>query len=99
MSYWGGSTAGGWGHSHFPTGGKPRARPKRSVDGWDDDELGKLYDHSVMRRMLPYLKPYRKRLVLALLGMLVFAAASSTQPFLIGLAIAKDVPARDLGRP
>ncbi|MDO8612108.1 MAG: ABC transporter ATP-binding protein, partial [Dehalococcoidia bacterium] len=34
---------------------------------------------------------------LALLGMLVFAAASSTQPFLIGLAIDKYVPSGDLG--
>jgi len=97
MSYWGGSTAGGWSHSHFPTGGKPSAGLKRSVDGWDDDELGKLYDHSVMRRMLPYLKPYRKRLILALLGMLVFAAAANTQPFLIGLAIDEFVPSGDLG--
>ena len=97
MSYWGGSTAGGWSHSHFPTGAKPGGGLKRSADGWDDDELGKLYDHSVMRRMLPYLKPYRKRLILALLGMLVFAAAANTQPFLIRLAIDKFVPSGDLG--
>ncbi|MDP2673419.1 MAG: ABC transporter ATP-binding protein [Dehalococcoidia bacterium] len=96
MSYWGGSTAGGWSHSHFPSGSKPGGGLKRSVDGWDDDELGKLYDHSVMRRMLPYLKPHRKRLVLALLGVVVFAAAANTQPFLIGLAIDKFLPSGDL---
>ena len=93
MAYWGGATAGGWSHSHFPSG---KRGLKRSVDGWDDEELGKLYDHSVMKRMLPYLKPYRKRLIFALLGMLLFAAASMTQPYLIGLAIDRFVRTGDL---
>src|SRR3990172_7967452 len=92
MSYWGGATAGGWSHSHFPSG----KGLKRSVDGWDDDELGKVYDHSVTKRMLPSLKPYRKRLALALGGMLLFAAASMTQPYLIGLAIDRFVRTGDL---
>src|SRR3990172_9592077 len=96
MSYGGGATAGGWSHSHFPSGGKPSAGLKRSVDGWDDDELGKLYDHSVVVRLLPYLKPYRGRVALAVVGMLAFAAASMTQPFLIGLAIDKFVRTGDL---
>jgi len=93
MSFWGGATAGGWSHSHFPSG---KGGLKRSADGWDDEELGKLYDHSVTKRMLPYLKPYRKRLVFALLGMLLFAAASMTQPYLIGLAIDRFVRTGDL---
>src|SRR3990172_8649346 len=93
MSYWGGASAGGWSHSHFPSG---KRGLKRSADGWDDDELGKLYDHSVTKRMLPYLKPYRKRLIFALLGMLLFAAASMTQPYLIGLAIDRFVRTGDL---
>ena len=74
MAYWGGATAGGWSHSHFPSGGgRPGAGLKRGTDGWDDEELGKPYDHSVIVRLLPYLKPYRGRVALALLGMLVFA--------------------------
>ena len=93
MAYWGGASAGGWSHSHFPSG---KGGLKRSVDGWDDDELGKLYDHSVVARLLPYLKPYRWRVALAVAGMLVFAAASMTQPFLIGLAIDKFVRTGDL---
>src|SRR3989304_2736461 len=47
MAYWGGATAGGWSHSHYPSGGRPGAGLKRSVDGWDDDELGRAIDHYI----------------------------------------------------
>ncbi|HJX61978.1 MAG TPA: ABC transporter transmembrane domain-containing protein, partial [Dehalococcoidia bacterium] len=71
---------------------------RRSSDGWQDEELGKVYDHQVMARFLPYLKPYKKRVALALGGMLLFAAASYSQPYLIGLAIdrAQQANLRDL---
>ena len=96
MAFWGGGAAGGWSHTHYPTGKGPGGALKRSADGWDDEELGRLYDHSVMVRLLPYLKPYRRRVALAVLGMLVFAAATNSQPFLIGLAIDKFLPSADL---
>jgi ATP-binding cassette subfamily B protein len=75
-----------------------RERLRRSSDGWQDEELGKVYDHQVMARFLPYLKPYKKRVALALGGMLLFAAASYSQPYLIGLAIdrAQQANLRDL---
>ena len=94
MGMWGGASPGGW-SSHQSPGA--RAGLKRSVDGWDDEELGRVYDHSVMRRLVPYLKPYKAQVGLALLGMFVFAAASSAQPLLIGLAIDKFIPGEDLG--
>ncbi|HZP26815.1 MAG TPA: ABC transporter ATP-binding protein [Dehalococcoidia bacterium] len=72
MGQWG---AGGWSH-HGPGGG-----------GRLDDELGKVYDHSVVMRLLPYLKPYKWQAAVALLAMLVAVGAQSSQPFLIGLAI------------
>ena len=60
MAHWGGSMAGGWSHQTSATSaGRPGGGLKRSVDGWDDEELGKPYDHSVIVRLLPYLKPYR----------------------------------------
>ena len=83
MGFWGGAHAGGWSHGHS---GQARQGLRRS-DGWEDEELGKVYDHQVMARFLPYLKPYRRQAALALGGMLLFAAASYTQPYLIGLAI------------
>jgi ABC-type multidrug transport system fused ATPase/permease subunit len=67
--------------------GQARQGLRRASDGWEDEELGKVYDHRVMTRFLPYLKPYRKKAALALGGMLLFAGASYSQPYLIGLAI------------
>jgi ABC-type multidrug transport system fused ATPase/permease subunit len=67
--------------------GQARQGLRRASDGWEDEELGKVYDHKVMARFLPYLKPYRKKAALALGGMVLFAAASYSQPYLIGLAI------------
>lgn len=87
MAYWGGGAAGGWsGGGHW---GAIRAmmRPntlRRSLDGWDDEELGQLYNHRVMMRLLPYLKPYKLRAALAFISMVAFAFASYTQPVIIG---------------
>ncbi len=93
MGLWGGHSAGGW-SSQNPSlrslGGLKR------TDGWDDEELGKLYDHEVMRRLFPYLKPYKRQVAFALMGMLLFAVASNVQPFLIGLAIDRYMPKGDL---
>ena len=97
MGHWGGSMAGGWSHQTSATSaGRPGGGLKRSVDGWDDEELGKPYDHSVIVRLLPYLRPYRGRVALAILGLLVFAAASSSQPFLIAIAIDEFVPSGNI---
>ncbi|MEO8457315.1 MAG: ABC transporter transmembrane domain-containing protein, partial [Chloroflexota bacterium] len=85
MGLWGGAGPSGWGASTGP-GTRP-TNLKRSVDGWDDEELGKVYDHKVVRRLVPYLKPYKKQVTLATFAMFLFAIASRAQPFLIGLAI------------
>ena len=46
--------------------------------------------------LLPYLRPYRGRAYTAIFAMIVFAAVSRTQPFLIGLAIDKYIKNQDL---
>jgi len=94
MGHWGGA-AGGWSNTGHPGMQRPSSL-KRSVDGWDDDELGRIYDHSVMRRLFPYLKPYKRQAVLATAGMLVTALASNAQPFLIGLAVKRFIDRNDL---
>ncbi len=84
MGHWGGGHGGGggWGANAMRRGsGQP------SADGWDDEELGSAYDHRVVRRLIPYVKPYKRQVALAFLGMLLFAGAGASQPFLIGLAI------------
>ncbi len=81
MAYWGHTVAGGWGHRHGDEA---------------EEELGRVYDHSVMRRLLPYLRPYRGRALVALMAMAVFAGASYTQPWLVGLAIDRFIAHEDL---
>lgn len=83
MAYWGAGAAGGWsGHWQGPGGGQQRLR--RSVDYWDDVEFGAVYNHRVMRRLLPYLRPFKGRTLLAVIGMMAFAAAMPFQNLFIG---------------
>jgi ATP-binding cassette subfamily B protein len=86
MAYWGAGAAGGWTGNWGP-GGPGRQALRRSADGWDDDELGSVYSHRVMRRLVPYLRPYKARTLLAVLGMIGFAVAGPFQPVFIGQLI------------
>lgn len=58
----------------------------------DEDEiLGKSYDGKLMRRFVPYLQPYWRRLGVALLFLLVTSALDLAGPYLIGYAIDNDI--------
>lgn len=85
MAMFGGAGAGGWSTGIGGQGMGPRAN--RGSDGWDDEYLGKAYDAQVVRRILPYLKPYKKQAIIALLCMTISAATSFIQPLLIGLTV------------
>jgi len=87
MGMWGGGAAGGWSSSGTSMGGPAR----RGMDGWNDEELGKVYDAKVVRRLVPYLAPFRFRLTLAMIGVLGFAVTSSLQPLLIGWAVDRGI--------
>ena len=51
MAYWSGGGAGGWsGQGHYNSQLRPNSM-KRSTDGWDDDELGSVYNHRVVVRL------------------------------------------------
>jgi ATP-binding cassette subfamily B protein len=84
MAYWGGGAAGGWSQSTINPAG---LRLRRSIDGWDEETLGRVYDHRVMSRLARYLAPYKARAILSFASMLVYAAASYVQPLLIGEAV------------
>ncbi len=83
MAMWGGGGAGGWSHSGTSMG--PGAF-RRGMDGWNDDELGKVFDANVVGRLWPYLKPFKLRTIMALAGVIGFAFCSFMQPLVIGLA-------------
>jgi ATP-binding cassette subfamily B protein len=87
MGLWGGASPSGWSGGMGNRPGMNAGNLRRSTDGWDDEELGKVFDRKVIRRMAPYLKPYKLQVFLATLSMVIFAVASRAQPFLIGLAV------------
>ncbi len=85
MAYWGGGGAAGW------SGGGPGEGPggarRGRTDGWDYDELGKVYDPALFRRVLPFIGPFKFRAIVAVISMIVYSATSYAQPYVIGRGI------------
>jgi ATP-binding cassette, subfamily B, multidrug efflux pump len=82
VAYWAGGSPGGWsGGESWQRNLKPGTL--RGADGWNDDELGSVYNHRVVVRLAKFVKPYRKRLYIALFGTLGFAMLSRTIPFAV----------------
>ncbi len=79
MAFWGGM-GGGMGPGGM-MGGPGMQRPnmmgqqglRRSVDAWDDEELGAAYNHAVVTRMAAYVKPYKWRALFAVSGVVLTA--------------------------
>jgi ABC-type multidrug transport system fused ATPase/permease subunit len=98
MTFFGGAgSAGGWsGGGNWQNNLRPNSL-RRSTDGWDDDELGSVYNHRVVMRLYKFVAPYRGRLLLALIGTLGYAAMTRTMPLavrgLIDAALHKDIGA------
>ena len=80
MAYWGGGQAGGW------SGDMRGIRQGRAVDGWDYEELGRVYDPTLVRRIIPMLGPYKLQTIIAVIAMAVFAIASYAQPYVMAAA-------------
>src|SRR6185503_16336904 len=64
--------------------------------GHDDEILGKAYDARLMRRLLQYLRPYWRSVIVALVAIVVGGLASLAQPYLIKIAIDRYIAARQL---
>jgi ATP-binding cassette subfamily B protein len=62
----------------------------------DDDIIGKAYDARLMRRLLEYLWPYWRSVVVALVAIVIGGLASLAQPYLIKVAIDRYIAARQL---
>ncbi len=80
MAYWGGGQAGGW------SGDQRGVRGGRAVDGWDYAELGRVYEPDLVKRLFPFLGPYKVQTIVATIAMLVFAVASYAQPYVMAVA-------------
>ncbi len=53
----------------------------------EDEVLGRLYDHRIMRRLLAYVRPYTWHFILAAVLMVLWSAAQLAGPYLIKVAI------------
>jgi len=63
----------------------------------EEEALGESYDGRLVRRLLGYLRPYRRQVVVSLLLMLTSAALQLAAPTLTRLAIDRAIPTRDIG--
>lgn len=67
----------------------------------EEEILGKAYDSRLMRRLLSYLRPYRTRVILAVLLLIVVSALQLSGPIMVQIAIDKYIKVGDnagLGR-
>ena len=66
-------------------------RPPLAVVGsqvnQEEQLFGRVFDPHVLRRFIPFIRPYRKQLLLALLGVLLFTATQLAVPLVIRNAI------------
>ena len=87
MAYWGGMGGGGMMGGMHGMGGGGGPGLRRSVDAWDDQELGAAYNHEVVMRVAGYVKPYKMRALLSITGVVLAAVLINIQPNVIGNAI------------
>lgn len=62
----------------------------------EEERLGKAYDARLMRRLLGYLRPYRRAVLVALVAMVVGSLLQLAQPYLVKLAIDRYIAEGDL---
>jgi ATP-binding cassette subfamily B protein len=63
----------------------------------DDEVLGRAYDSRLMRRLLTYLRPYRRQVALAVAAIIGHSALDLAPPYLTKIVIDRYIPAGDLG--
>ena len=68
------------------------------VDFHEEEALGKAYDSRLMKRLLEYLRPYRWRVVVAVLMLIMASGLELVGPYLTAVAIDEAIPAGDMGQ-
>jgi len=61
----------------------------------EEDVLGKAYDARLMRRLITYLRPYKRHVALATAAIVAHSALELAPPYLVKLVIDQYIPARD----
>jgi ATP-binding cassette, subfamily B, multidrug efflux pump len=62
----------------------------------EEDVLGKAYDARLMRRLLTYLRPYKRQVAIAIAAIVAHSALQLAPPYLTKLVIDRYIPAGDL---
>jgi ATP-binding cassette, subfamily B, multidrug efflux pump len=57
------------------------------AEGFQEEVLGKAYDSRLMRRLLTYLRPYRRVVVLALIAILFYGVLQAVPPYLMKVEV------------
>ncbi len=77
-------------------------RPPLAVVGsqvnQEEQLFGRVFDPHVLRRFIPFTRPYRKQLLFALVGVLLFTATQLAVPLVIRNAIDQALVGADAGR-
>jgi ATP-binding cassette subfamily B protein len=63
----------------------------------DDDVLGRAYDGRLMRRLLTYLRPYRRQVAVAVAAIIGHSVLDLAPPYLTKVVIDRYIPTGDLG--
>ena len=66
------------------------------MTGHEEDVLGKAYDARLMRRLLTYLRPYRRQVGIALAAIIAHSLLQLAPPYLTKIVIDEYIPAGDL---
>lgn len=64
----------------------------------DEEVFGSAYDQKVILRLFPYLKPYRKMVIIAAISMLIYTLTMVAVPWIIATAIDGAILERDLNK-
>lgn len=67
-----------------------------STDNQIEEIFGKAYDHKVISRLIPFLKPQKKLLLMAFSAMLIFVITQSSFPYIIKIGIDNHILNQDI---
>ena len=70
--------------------------PRGALNRFGNEKEGRAFDRRVVRRMLAYLRPYRGKMTLALLLVVITSLLALSIPYLIGVAIDNYIAVGDL---
>ncbi len=64
----------------------------------EEEVLGKAYDSKLMKRLLGYIKPYKKYVIFAIVLNIIVAALPAVRPLLTKIAVDKYIANKDYSR-